>query len=275
MHGETRLKEDSFEKRDFNREVNEFVELLKVLKRLRAPDGCPWDREQTPKSIKKYMLEEAYELYEAIDKEDAQEVKEELGDLFFLLLFLADLFEESRDFSLAEALFSIREKMIRRHPHIFGDVKVRGSGDVVANWQAIKDREQEKKGRKKSSLGNLPLVLPALQRAFRLGERASRVGFDWKRPEEVLEKLREETGELEEAMKSGDREAIEDELGDVLFTASNLARKLDLNPEEVLKKALKKFVDRFEKMEERIRQDGKEMREMDISELESYWQEVK
>ncbi len=269
------MKEESLDKGDFASEVDEFVELLKVLKRLRAPDGCPWDREQTPKSIKKYMLEEAYELYEAVDKEDAQEVKEELGDLFFLLLFLADLFEERKNFSLAEALFSIREKMIRRHPHIFGDVKVRGSGDVVANWQAIKDREQEKKGRKKSSLGNLPLVLPALQRAFRLGERASRVGFDWKRPEEVLEKLREETGELEDAMKSGDREAIEDELGDLLFTAANLSRKLDLNPEEALKKALKKFVDRFEKMEERIRQEGKEMREMDISELESYWQEVK
>jgi len=252
-----------------------FEELLQVLRRLRAPDGCPWDREQTPQTIKKYMIEEAYELYEAVDSDDPQEVKEELGDLFFLLLFLADLYRERGDFSLSDSLSAIKEKMIRRHPHIFGNIKVSGSEDVVANWQAIKGQEQEKKGKKRSSLGNLPLALPALQRAFRLGERASRVGFDWKGPEEVVEKLKEEMSELESAMNKRDSEAIEDELGDVLFTLANLARKLDLNPEEVLKKALNKFVKRFEKMEEKITGQGRQMSELDIDELEAYWQEVK
>jgi len=266
---------ERFPKEDFADDAAIFVELLQVLKRLRAPDGCPWDREQTPDTIKKYMIEEAYELYEAIDTDDSQEVKEELGDLFFLLLFLADLYNEKGEFSLSDSLSAIKEKMIRRHPHIFGDVKVRNSKDVVANWQAIKGQEQEKKGKKKSSLGNLPLALPALQRAFRLGERASRVGFDWNKPEEVLEKLKEEMAELEAAMKSKDKDAIEDELGDLLFTAANLSRKLDMNPEEVLKKALAKFVKRFEQMEEQIRGKGLEMKDMDIEELESYWQEVK
>ena len=257
------------------RHVNEFIQLMHVLKRLRAPDGCPWDREQTPDTIKKYMIEEAYELYEAIENEDPEEVKEELGDLFFLLLFLSDLYEEEGAFSLADALSAIREKMIRRHPHIFGQVKVKDSKDVVANWQAIKGKEQQKKGKKKSSLGNLPLALPALQRAFRLGERASRVGFDWDEPSRVLDKLREEIKELECALKNGRSREVEEELGDVLFTVSNLCRKLDYNPEEVLKKALKKFVERFQKMEEKINREGKEMANLGIHELESYWQEVK
>jgi len=266
------------QKKDTNnnkKTVGLFIELLEVLRRLRAPDGCPWDREQTPQTIKKYMIEEAYELYEAVDNNEPQEVKEELGDLFFLLLFLADLYEKSGDFTLADSLLAIKEKMIRRHPHIFGDAKVKDSKEVVANWQAIKGQEQEKKGKKKSSLGNLPQALPALQRAFRLGERASRVGFDWKRPGDVIEKLKEETIELESAIKDKDREAVQEELGDLLFTIANLSRKLDMNPEEVLKRALNKFVKRFEQMEERITREGHRLSELDIDELESYWQEVK
>ncbi len=260
---------------DFKETVEKFEALIKVLKRLRAPDGCPWDREQTPQTIKKYMIEEAYELYEAIDNEEDQEVKEELGDLLFLLLFLADLYEEKGSFELKDALECVREKMIRRHPHIFGDVKVNGSKDVVANWQAIKGKEQEKKGKKKSNLGNLPLALPALQRAYRLGERASRVGFDWDEPKQVLEKLKEEMIELEEAMSAKDDAAISDELGDLLFTVANLSRKLGKNPEETLKKALDKFVARFHLMEDKISQDGLEINKLDIQELESYWQGVK
>ncbi|NPA93950.1 MAG: nucleoside triphosphate pyrophosphohydrolase [Thermodesulfobacteria bacterium] len=259
----------------YTRELQEFYELIKVLKRLRAPDGCPWDREQTPQTIKKYMLEEAYELYEAIDNEEDQEVKEELGDLLFLLLFLADLYEEKGAFTLGDALLNIKEKMIRRHPHIFGDVKVNGSKDVVANWQAIKGKEQEEKGKKKSTLGNLPLALPALQRAFRLGERASRVGFDWDRAEDVFDKLREEISELEGALEAKDKAQIEDELGDILFTVANLSRKLDVNPEDALKKALGKFVKRFHRMEEQIENEGRDMSQMSIDELESYWQGVK
>ena len=259
----------------YSKEILEFSNLLDVLKRLRAPDGCPWDREQTPETIKKYMLEEAYELYEAISNAEPQEVKEELGDLFFLLLFLADLYEERGNFSLEGALREIKDKMIRRHPHIFGNVKINGAEDVVTNWQTIKGEEARKKGRKKSVLGNLPLALPALQRAFRLGERAGRVGFDWPDEKGVLKKLEEEMDELKMALKEGKREDIEDELGDLLFTVSNLSRKLGFNPEDTLKKALSKFVKRFHNMEEAISNDGKEIAGLDIDALENYWEKAK
>lgn len=221
------------------------------------------------------MIEEAYELYEAISNNEPQEVKEELGDLFFLLLFLADLYEEKGEFSLNSALKEIKDKMIRRHPHIFGDVQINGAKDVVTNWQAIKGEEAKEKGKKKSVLGNLPLALPALQRAFRLGERAGRVGFDWKDEKGVLKKLEEEIGELKIALAEEKKEKIEEELGDLLFTVSNLSRKLGFNPEDTLKKALNKFVKRFHKMEDAISKDGKEMAELDIETLESYWQKTK
>ncbi len=259
----------------YSKEIQGFSDLLDVLKRLRAPNGCPWDRQQTPETIKKYMIEEAYELYEAISNNESQEVKEELGDLFFLLLFLADLYEEKGEFSLNAALKEIKDKMIRRHPHIFGDVKINGAEDVVTNWQAIKGKEAKEKGKKKSALGNLPLALPALQRAFRLGERAGRVGFDWKDEKGVLKKLEEEIDELKIALAEEKKEKIEDELGDLLFTVSNLSRKLGFNPEDTLKKALNKFVKRFHKMEDAISKDGKEMAELDIETLESYWQKAK
>ncbi len=255
--------------------LEEIKLLLDVLNRLRAPDGCPWDREQTPDTIKKYILEEAYELYEAIEKKDHEEVEEELGDLFFLLLFLADLYEEKKLFRFSSSLSKIREKMIRRHPHIFGNTKVKGAQDVINNWQAIKGQEAKKKGKKKSILGNLPLALPALQRAFRLGERASRVGFDWKDAEDVFEKLDEEISELKDAILKKDKKALQDELGDLLFTCANLSRKLGFNPEDTLKYALNKFVERFHKMEEKIARDGKEITDLDIDSLEDYWQRVK
>ncbi len=250
-------------------------ELIAIIRRLRAPDGCPWDREQTPQSVRKYILEEAYELSEAISQEDSGEVMEELGDLIFLLLFVAELYQEDGLFSLPDALRSIKEKMIRRHPHIFGDVKVDGTADVVANWQAIKSQEAKKKGRKKGVLGDLPKALPALQRAFRLGERASRIGFDWHGHEAVWEKFREEEQELRQAISAGDKEAIFEEMGDLLFTLSNLARKLDINPEEALRAANSKFETRFKAMEEEISRQGKDIHDMELEELDTYWDLIK
>jgi tetrapyrrole methylase family protein/MazG family protein/ATP diphosphatase len=250
-------------------------ELIAIIRRLRAPDGCPWDREQTPQSVRKYILEEAYELSEAICQKDAREVMEELGDLIFLLLFVAELYQEEKLFSLPEALISIREKMIRRHPHIFGDVKVEGTADVVANWQAIKSQEAKKKGKKKGVLGDLPKALPALQRAFRLGERASRIGFDWQGHEAVWEKFREEEQELRQAISARDKEAIFEEMGDLLFTISNLARKLDVNPEEALRAANSKFETRFKAMEEEISRQGKDIHAMELEELDAYWDLIK
>ena len=255
--------------------VGEFLELIKVLGRLRAPDGCPWDREQTPETIKKYILEEAHELTEAVEEGSAPDVCEELGDLYFLLLFLADLYAEKGDFVLEDSLKKIREKMIRRHPHIFSDVKVRGSEDVIANWQTIKAEEAEGKGERKSALGNLPRSLPSLQRAFRLGERASRVGFDWQNAQGVLEKLEEEISELKEAVNLENREQVEEEMGDLLFTAANLSRKLEVNPEDALKRALDKFSTRFFELEDRAASSGRRISDLSPRELDSIWEQVK
>jgi len=255
--------------------VKEFLSLMEVLRRLRAPDGCPWDREQTPETIKKYILEEAHELTEAVEQGSAQETCEELGDLFFLLLFLADLYEEKGQFTLKDALVKIRQKMIRRHPHIFGDVEVNGAEDVIANWQAIKAKEAEKKGGRKSALGNLPRSLPALQRAFRIGERVSRVGFDWKDASGVLEKIDEEISELKEALYANQEKNVEEELGDLLFSVANLSRKLGMNPEDILKKGLDKFSQRFYALEELIEQSGRKMSELSPEELDTIWEKVK
>ena len=260
---------------DLEEITKKIQELILVLKRLRAPDGCPWDREQTPETIKKYLIEEAYELYEAVENNNEQEVKEELGDLLFLLLFLADLYQEKGAFTLAQALSAIKDKMVRRHPHIFGSVTVRDSKDVVANWQAIKGQEAKEKGIEKSILGNLPKALPALQRAYRIGERASRVGFDWIKAEDVLDKIHEEIKELEEALKKKDPERVEEEVGDLLFSVANLSRKLNLNPEETLKKALCKFQERFKNMEREIASQGLDIHSMNQQTLEKFWQQVK
>ena len=255
--------------------VDEFLLLMEVLHRLRAPDGCPWDREQTPETIKKYILEEAYELIEAVERGGAMDVCEELGDLFFLLLFLSDLYEEKGAFTLKDVMKKIREKMIRRHPHIFGDVRVKDASDVIANWQTIKGREAESKGKRKSVLGNLPRSLPSLQRAYRIGERASRAGFDWQDAQGVLKKLEEEIQELKAIMDRDDQAQIEDEMGDLLFAAANLSRKLGINPEDTLKKGLDKFSSRFFMLEDEVEALGKRVFELSPQALDNIWEKVK
>ncbi len=253
----------------------EFERLTAIIERLTAPDGCPWDREQTPESVKKYILEEAYELVEAIDASDPDEVCEEIGDLLFMLLFLAHMYQQREHFKMYECLQMAAQKMIRRHPHIFGNTAVSNTKEVVANWQAIKAEESRKKGRKHSALGNLPKAMPALQRAFRLGERASRVGFDWLRPEEVWEKFYEEQKELESALKEGDREAVKEELGDLLFTLANMARLLGMNPEETLQRSAAKFEKRFHEMELHASRNGADLADLDQEALERLWDKAK
>ncbi len=250
--------------------------LIEIIDILRAPDGCPWDREQTPETVKKYILEECYELVDAIDSAAPGEVCEELGDLFFMLLFIGRMYEQAGDFEMADALRLAEEKMVRRHPHIFGDVKVSNSSDVTANWQNIKADEARKKGRKHSVLGNLPRALPSLQYAFRVGERASRVNFDWESAEELFPKVDEEARELEEAVKNGDVDAIGQELGDLLFTIANLARKLGINPEEALQGAVGKFTRRFHAMEELLERRNRPLSGgVSRDEMEAAWEEVK
>ncbi len=249
--------------------------LLEIIDILRAPDGCPWDREQTPATVKKYILEECYELADAIDQEEPGEVCEELGDIFFMLLFIGRMYEENNDFEIARSLELIEEKMIRRHPHIFADVKVNGTSDVTANWQNIKAQEARESGKKHSVLGNLPKALPALQRAFRVGERASRVDFDWKHASELWDKLEEEKQELRQAVDGGSTQQIEEELGDLLFTVSNLARKLGINPEEALQKAVAKFTRRFHAMEKLLEEQGTLLPGAPADIMDNAWEEVK
>jgi len=261
-----------------HRDVNitdRITRLLGIIDILRAPDGCPWDREQTPATVKKYILEECYELADAIDQKDPVEACEELGDIFFMLLFIGRMYEENGDFEIAQSLELIEEKMIRRHPHIFADVKVNSTSDVTANWQNIKAREARDSGKRHSVLGNLPKALPALQRAFRVGERASRVNFDWKHADELWEKLYEETEELRQAVKTANPAEIEEEIGDLLFTVSNLSRKLDINPEEALQKAVMKFTARFHKMEKLLDEQGTPLPGACMEDMDAAWEKIK
>lgn len=249
--------------------------LREIIGRLRAPDGCPWDREQSPASVKKYVMEEAYELIEALDNEKPFAVAEELGDLFFMLFFLSHMYEESGAFSLTEVFDKIGQKMIRRHPHVFGEVRVRDSSDVVANWQAIKAEEARDKCERHSVLGHLPRTFPALQRAFRVGERASRIGFDWPEAEAVWHKLAEEEQELREAIQSGDPEAITTEVGDLLFTVVNLARLLGVNPEEALQATTNRFTKRFQTMEKELKAKSREVSMLTPAEMDAVWEAAK
>lgn len=262
-------------KTDISDIEKKFTRLREIVARLTAPDGCPWDREQTPSSLKKYILEEAYELVEAIDGKDPGAVAEELGDLFFIVLLVTHIYEKSGEFAVGQVLDGIAEKMIRRHPHVYGDVHVSSPEEVSANWQVIKAKEAKKKKERYSCLGHLPRSLPALQRALRLGERASRVGFDWPRAEDVWGKVAEEEHELREAMANNDQEAMANEVGDLLFSISNLSRHLGVNPEEALQGTANRFIDRFCFMERLIRQAGKELADSSLEEMDRAWSSVK
>lgn len=253
------------------KEEASFETLREIVKTLRGENGCPWDREQTPQTLKKYLIEETYELIEAIEKEKDEEIREELGDLLFLLIFILYLYEEKNVFSYKDVFYYTAQKMIKRHPHVFGDEVAKTAEEVLKNWQRIKKEE----GKGSSVLGNIPKSLPALQRAFRLGERAARVGFDWEKPEEVLNKLSEEAAELKEAIQKGEKEALKEEIGDLLFTIANLSRKLNINPEEALKLALEKFENRFKRLEQEIEKRGLSWKDVSLTQLDQIWEEIK
>jgi tetrapyrrole methylase family protein/MazG family protein/ATP diphosphatase len=275
---QSRLKKETTmaEKNDINEKAAKaLTDVLDITRRLRAPDGCPWDREQTPDSIKKYIKEETYELIDAIDAKSPDDICEELGDLIFLLAFLSVLFEEKSLFTIADSMLNACRKMIRRHPHIFGDTRVEGTKDVVANWQKIKKKEAESKGKRHSVLGNLPKAMPALQRAYRLGERASRVGFDWEETSDIITKLEEEVNEIRKALQGNCKESVEEEMGDILFTICNISRHIGINPEDALNISNKKFVSRFHKMEEQLEKAGTSPSEADSETMNRIWNEIK
>ena len=244
--------------------------LIQIVKKLRSPEGCEWDRAQTPKSLRPYLLEEAYEVIESINEEDPQKIKEELGDLLLHIVFQAEIGNDNNDFHLAESIDHISDKLIRRHPHVFGDTKVSGIQDIKKNWEEIKKEE----GRE-SIMEGLPISLPALLQARRIQERAAEVNFEWDDIKYVWEKLDEEIDELKEAIEHRDFDKIEDEMGDVLFSMVNLSRFLKTNPEEALKRTNRKFISRFKKIEKHLEARSLKFSDMNLNELDKIWESVK
>ncbi|MFN4132638.1 MAG: nucleoside triphosphate pyrophosphohydrolase, partial [Caldimicrobium sp.] len=245
--------------------------LYDIIAILRGEKGCPWDKKQTPHTLKKYLLEETYEVLEALEKDDVKGIKEELGDLLFILLFIIYLYEERQLFSLKDLVYLTFQKMIRRHPHVFGEEEAKSAEEVLKNWQVIKAKE----GKEDSVLGSIPKALPALQRAYRLGERASRVGFDWDSAKAVIPKIYEEIKEIEKRLEKAHSDHLKEEIGDLLFTIANFSRKLEINPEEALKIALDKFERRFKLLEKVIKEEGKSFEDLTHSERDLLWEEIK
>jgi len=289
-----------------------FERAVSIMARLRAPGGCPWDREQTFDSIKPYTLEEAYEVLEAIDNRDWDELKGELGDLLLQVLFYSEMAQEDGRFSIDDVLERLSDKLVHRHPHVFGDVKAETSADVLRNWEALKAEEKKKRleagggkaakeeAKPESVLAGVSSAIPALLEAYKLSSRAAHVGFDWPNVEGLFDKLSEETSELQQELKHfpapGPRPAqrgiagsrtgavtppeelkarLEDEIGDMLFVLVNIARYLSLDPESALKKTNRKFKRRFQWLEQEIRRSGRRLEEATLDEMEALWQQSK
>ncbi len=245
--------------------------LVWIMGRLRGEGGCPWDRRQTFESLKPFLIEEAHEAVDAIERGDFAGLEEELGDLLFHIVFLCRLAEEKGLFDIWKVIDRVAEKMISRHPHVFGSLEVSSPQEVEINWSKLKQRE---KGRS-SVLEGLPKSLPALMLAFRMGKRASKVGFDWEDPSGVWEKLREEMEELREAAEEGEKGRVEEELGDFLFTVVNLSRFLEVEPEGALRGACRRFAERFRFIEEELRRMGKTPEEASLEEMDELWERSK
>ena len=242
--------------------------LLTIMDELR--EGCPWDRKQTMQTLRQLTIEETYELGDAILDNDLEEIKGELGDLLLHIVFYARIGSETGHFDIGDVAEAICEKLIRRHPHIYGDTEVADEADVKANWERIKLREG-----KKSVLQGVPAGLPALVKANRIQEKVAGVGFDWEQPEQVLDKVREELGELEAERRAGNADALEAEMGDVFFSLVNYARFLGINPENALERTNKKFMARFDFLESRAREAGRELSDMTLAEMDVHWEEAK
>lgn len=252
------------------------TELLAIMAKLRNPDGgCPWDLEQDFSTIAPYTIEEAYEVADAIERESYAELKDELGDLLFQVVFHARMAEEAGLFDFNDVVDAINDKMIRRHPHVFGDAKHRNSAEQTEAWEEQKARERAASSRGDGVLADLPVALPALKRAQKLQKRAARVGFDWPTADRVLDKVDEELGEVRDAMTQNDPEAIHEEIGDLLFVCTNLGRKLDVDVEASARTANAKFERRFRYIETRLQAQGRSPEDASLDEMENLWTEAK
>jgi MazG family protein len=270
-----------------------FDRLVEIMRALRAPGGCPWDREQTLASLRPFVLEETYEVLDAIESGDPEHLREELGDYLYEAVFLAQMTEEAGDFSIADAIQSICDKLVRRHPHVFarqeGDSSIT-SDQVVERWETMKARERsvrhvsgqastgQRTERPPTTLSGVPKTLPSLLRAYAISARAAAVGFDWARPEDVLDKIEEEVGEVRREVESGatgDLSRAEEEMGDLLFAIANLSRKLGIEPEAALRRANEKFTGRFDAVEQAFIARGRSLQEATLEEMEAEWERVK
>lgn len=261
-----------------------FEELVELMARLRAPGGCPWDREQDHRSLRTYLLEETYEVLEAIERDDPQALQDELGDLLLQVIFHAQMAQEAGRFSIEDVLSGLHDKLVRRHPHVFGTAEVESAQEVVHNWEALKAAERQgsdelREGKQpaegNSALAGVSRSLPALLEAYQLTRKAAQVGFDWKQPEDILAKVDEEVEELKGELAQGERTRVEDEVGDLLFVLVNLARRLEVDPEIALRRANRKFTERFRQIEEELAREGKKPEQATLEEMDALWERAK
>jgi len=256
---------------DYSLASQQFARLLEIMRRLRAPDGCPWDLEQTHRSLRPYLIEETYEVLDSIDREAYGELKKELGDLLLHIVFHCQLASEEGLFDAGDMIRGICDKLIRRHPHVFGEAKVDGPRHVERQWEKIKLEEPHRP----RLLEGVPANQPALNRAFRVQEKAAGVGFDWPDVEPVWKKVREELEELEVEIARRDSSAVEQEVGDLFFAMVNLARKLGVSPEDALRQSVEKFTRRFAYIEERVLASGRGLHQSSLEEMDAFWDEAK
>lgn len=249
-----------------------FEKLINIMSALRGERGCPWDKEQTRESLKPFLVEETYEVIEAIDEGDPEKIKEELGDLLFQIIFHCQIAKERNEFAMHDVIEKITEKMVGRHPHVFGDASYETSEEVLKQWE---ERKKEEGKSRESILEGIPKELPSLLRAHRVQARAARVGFDWEKVEDVLKKLDEELDEFREALSKKDQAGIEDELGDIFFVLVNISRFIGVNPEDALRKTISKFISRFRYIEMKASESGKRLSDMTLKDMDELWDEAK
>ena len=250
----------------------ELQKIIEIMDRLRGEKGCPWDRKQTRESLKPYIIEEAYEVIEAIEENDPEKIKEELGDLLFQIVFQCKVAEENNEFDMSDVIEKISRKMIARHPHVFGDADYKTSEEVIAHWEEQKKREGKMRD---SILEGVPKAMSSLLRAHRLQKRAAGAGFDWEKTEDVLKKLDEEIAEFKEALATKNKDEVEDELGDIFFMLVNISRFIGVNPEDAHRKTISKFIHRFRHIEKSAATQGRKLSDMTLEEMDRLWDEAK
>jgi MazG family protein len=254
--------------------MSAFESLVELMERLRGPGGCPWDREQTLASLRTYLLEETYEVLDALDRDDVDDHREELGDLLFQIVFQSQVRREDGQFTVDDVIRGIHDKLVRRHPHVFGDSQAGTAEEVLDQWERIKAREKEGTARP-SILDHVPAELPALLQALRLTEKAARVGFDWTEDRDLMEKIEEECRELRQEVESGSRDGFEAELGDLLFVLANVARRRGIDPEQALRRSNRKFTRRFRFIEDSLAESGRRPEDASLAEMDRLWNEAK